>query len=195
MSLSVWQAKVQQAKQGQKWAMRGCVQAWYDTCSHLHECVCLQAVADMQQVKQDEEWAMRERARQKLMAEVDTIRQEQIRAKQARQLALMEEEMRYKMQIDQVRAGWRCDYDCVCVRVCGCMCLCAVCLAGDGDKDALHSADPPGGSSVQHVRSYMLFLCVTLCVCACVCERVPVVCTTCVCLCVCMCVGVWVSCC
>ena len=62
----------------------------------------LQAVADAQQAKQDEEWAMRERARQKLMAEVNSIRQEQIRAKQARQLALLEEEMRYKMQIDKV---------------------------------------------------------------------------------------------
>ena len=36
------------------------------------------------------------------MAEVDQIRQEQIRDKQAKQLAQMEEEMRYKMQIDKV---------------------------------------------------------------------------------------------
>ncbi len=63
---------------------------------------CVQAVADAQQAKQDEEWATRERARQKLMAEVDAIRQEQIREKQARQLAQLEEEMRYKMQIDKV---------------------------------------------------------------------------------------------
>mmetsp|Transcript_9890 Transcript_9890/g.26860 ORF Transcript_9890/g.26860 Transcript_9890/m.26860 type:complete len:479 (+) Transcript_9890:2866-4302(+) len=61
----------------------------------------IQAVADAQQRKQDEEWAMRERARQQLMAEVDAIRQEQIRDKQARQLAALEEEMRYKMQIDK----------------------------------------------------------------------------------------------
>ncbi|KAF5837706.1 hypothetical protein DUNSADRAFT_4016 [Dunaliella salina] len=61
----------------------------------------IQATADAQQRKQDEEWAMRERARQQLMAEVDAIRQEQIRDKQARQLAALEDEMRYKMQIDK----------------------------------------------------------------------------------------------
>eukprot|EP00983_Pelagomonas_calceolata_P001333 45093-Pelagomonas_calceolata.AAC.6 len=65
----------------------------------------VRAVADAQQRKQDEEWAMRERARQQLMAEVDAIRQEQIRDKQARQLAALEEEMRYKMQIDKVGDG------------------------------------------------------------------------------------------
>jgi hypothetical protein len=71
---------------------------------HQLQCpwLAVQAAAKAQEAKQDEEWALRERARQKLMAEVDAIRQEQIRERQARSLAQLEEEMRLKMQIDKV---------------------------------------------------------------------------------------------
>jgi len=51
----------------------------------------IQAMADMQQGKQDAELAARDEARRRLMAEVDAIRQQQIRDKQTRHLLAMEE--------------------------------------------------------------------------------------------------------
>ncbi|KAL6765783.1 tumor suppressor, Mitostatin-domain-containing protein [Haematococcus lacustris] len=69
----------------------------------------VQFMADQQRAKQDAEWAAREAARARLMAEVDEIRQQQIRDKQARLAAGQQEVLADRERVEADLAAMRVD--------------------------------------------------------------------------------------